>query len=197
MSFNHKLPNILFIFLSLFFLSFGLLQANLNDISDGRWLRLGIEKEGVYSITATDLQRVGMDIPKDKINTIKLYGQSGQPMSTNIQPDVSMLEQPIIVNTNADGSLASIVFYGSGASGLYMGNTITHNSESSSLQRHYTNPMDTKNYYLLTYGQTPGKRHAAQPALPGDNPIRPTSYKATIYKENDKFMSQSPGSGVL
>lgn len=197
MLFNHKLFRLLFIFSSLFFLSFSLLKANLNDISDGRWLRLGIENEGVYTITAADLQRAGMDIPKDKINTIKIYGQSGQPMSVSIQPDISMLEQAIIVNTNADGSLANIVFYGSGASGLYMGNNIRINNNLNAIQRHYTNPMDTKNYYLLTYGQTLGKRATAQPSPDGNNPIRPTSYKATIYKENDKFMSQSPGSGVL
>jgi len=94
------------------------LLADLDDLSDGKWLRIGIDKEGVYSISANTLQSHGFSIPINQINTIKIFGQSGEAMSRSIPSDLSLIEQEIIVNTNSDGSLANIIFYASGPRGL-------------------------------------------------------------------------------
>jgi hypothetical protein len=160
-------------------------------------LRLGIEKEGVYSVSASDLQRHGITIPKEQINTIKIFGQSGQIMPILVGTDLSMQEQEIIVNTNPDGTLANIIFYGSGVRGLYMGDSVMNKSRKIITQRHYLNYMDTKNYYLLTYGKTDGKRAVGLPTPDGAVISKPLSYRATMFHNEDKFMPPTPGSGVI
>ena len=168
---------------------------DLNDISDGKWLKLGINKEGVYRITASDLQNRGINIPVSQVNTIKIFGQSGKPMSEKISDDLSLNEQKIIVNTNPDGSLASIIFYASGATGFDM-NSFIRMGSTVYLQRHYVNYMDNRNYYLLTFGKTDGKRAVPIPTESAQTTSKPTTYKASIFKEEDKYMPGLFGNGL-
>ncbi|MDR0927531.1 MAG: type IX secretion system sortase PorU [Ignavibacteria bacterium] len=169
---------------------FPLLAGGLSEISNGQWVKLGIGKEGIYAINAADLSSKGMSIPKELIGTIKLYGQSGKPMNEQLSSDLSLNEQEIIVNTNADGSLASIVFYGSAAKAFEY-------DAKRKIQRHYNNYYDTKNYYLLTYGKTDGKR-AIPHTTPTDNvKYKPTSYRASLFHEEDKYMPLEPGGGLF
>ena len=79
-----------------------------------------------------------------------------------------------------------------------MGNSFYYTAQGRRIitQRHYVNYMDTRNYYLLTYGKTEGKRSNPLPTPDGEPTTRPTTYMASIYQNEDKFMSQTPGSGV-
>lgn len=57
----------------------------LNDekiYSDGDWYKIKIDKDGVYRITASQLSNNGINIPKEKINTIKIIGNGGYPLSS-------------------------------------------------------------------------------------------------------------------
>ncbi|MCL2040038.1 MAG: type IX secretion system sortase PorU [Bacteroidetes bacterium] len=163
----------------------------LNDISDGNWYKLTINKEGVYRITASNLESLGIKIPTSQLNTIKIYGQSGKPMSEKLSTDFALNEQEIIVNTNNDGSLESIVFYASGPSGFEM-----DSFSNIYLQRHYLNYMDTKNSYLLTYGKAEGKRANPIPQENETTTSKPTTYKASIFVEEDKYMPGTMGTGL-
>jgi hypothetical protein len=171
-------------------------MQNLNDISDGKWLKLGINKEGIYRITASDLQSRGINITPDQVNTIKIFGQSGKPISEKLSDDLSLNEQEIIVDKNQDGSLESIVFYASGASGFEM-TTFSIGGPPINLQQHYLNFMDTKNYYLLTFGKTGGKRAIPIPEVNESTTSKPTTYKASIFHEEDRYMPSQFGTGVL
>ena len=164
---------------------------NLNNISEGNWYKLIINKEGIYRITASNLENMGIKIPPSQLNTIKIYGQSGKPMAKELSKDFSLNEQEIIVNTNNDGSLESIVFYASGPTGFEM-----DNFSNIYLQRHYLNYMDTKNCYLLTYGKSEGKRAIPIPQENETTTSKPTTYKASIFSEEDKYMPGKIGSGL-
>ena len=168
---------------------------SLNDISDGNWFKLIINKEGVYKITAANLQSRGINIPPSQVNSIKIYGQSGKPMSENLLKDFSLNEQEIIVNTNNDGSLESIVFYASGPTGFEM-NEFATGGNLVYLPRHYLNFYDTRNSYLLTYGKTEGKRAIPIPQENETTTYKPTTYKASIFVEEDKYMPGMMGSGL-
>ena len=165
---------------------------DLDEISDGEWLRLTISNEGIYRITAAELAAKGINIPKDKVNTIKIFGQSGQPMNEAVKNpnELNLNEQEIIVKTNADGSLSSIIFYASAASGFYYDNSIKR-------PRHYLNYMDTKNYYLLTFGKTEGKRSTGSNVPDGEVKYRPELYTASLFFHEDLYMPAQPGFGVL
>lgn len=164
---------------------------SLDDISDGIWLKLGIAKEGIYTITASELSSRGINISKDKINTIKVYGQSGQPMPEALLDSEGLNEQAIIVNTNTDGSLNSIVFYASGASGFEYDSSLKR-------QRHYLNYYSNTNSYLLTFGKTEGLRASALNEVNDGEVIdnKPISYRAGIFHEEDRYMPLSNGAGL-
>ena len=166
----------------------------LDEISDGEWLRLTILNEGVHRVTASELAARGINIPREKVNTIKIYGQSGQPMSEAIKNanELKLNEQAIIVKTNSDGSLSSIIFYASAASGFHYNNAIRR-------QAHYLNYMDSRNYYLLTFGKTEGKRAhtSVEPYPDAEIKYKPELYTASLFLNEDFYMPQQPGVGVI
>ena len=169
---------------------------SLDEISDGDWLKLGINNEGVHIITASDLASQGVNIPKDKVNTIKIFGQSGKPISEKLKTDLSMNEQEIIVQTNADGSLDRIIFYASAARGFEYDSVLQGNTVLFKRQRHYRNYYDNRNYYLLTYGKTEGKRAIQTPTPAGEVKYKPTSYRASLFVNEDKFMPKNQSMGL-
>ena len=115
-------------------------------------LKLQIKEDGVYELTADYLKDFGINIPNDKLNTIKIIGNGGRELPTN--PELGLLndmnQQPITVKTNSDGSLKSIIFFGAAPYGfeyvekqnLYFGKKVIH----------YINHFSKENHYLLTWG---------------------------------------------
>ncbi len=153
------------------------------------WLKITIDKEGIYRITDDQLSSLGAEIPKNQINTIKIMGNGGKELSENVDdaPKNIFNEQPILVKTKGDGSLSEIIFYGSSANGF------EYDSESKEFH-HYINHYSLYNYYLLTWGGSDGKRAAAVPP-PSDAPDhKPNTYIERVFFEeelNNPFNSPS------
>ncbi len=170
-------------------------SQNLNDLSNGSWWRLKIPSEGIYKITAAELSAAGCNVPKDKIGTVKIFGASGMPLSERVTDGNKNLmnEQDIIVKTNADGSLESVIFYASGPSGL-----VRWKSPNYKAPTHYLNDMDNNNYYLITYGGSEGKRAAPMPNPEAEAQYKPVYYMASLYHEKDNLMpSEQFGGGRI
>ncbi|MFN3196549.1 MAG: type IX secretion system sortase PorU [Chlorobiota bacterium] len=122
------------------------------ELSSGDWFKITIKEDGVYELTADYLKDFGINIPKDKLNTIKIIGNGGRELPTN--PELGLLndmnQQPITVKTNSDGSLKSIIFFGAAPNGfeyvekqnLFFGKKVIH----------YINHFSNENHYLLTWG---------------------------------------------
>lgn len=162
--------------------------TDLNQVSNGKWLRLTINDEGLYKIDASQLASRGIRIEKELINTIKIYGHGGDNLSEKVSDGLTndMCEIPIIVNTNSNGELESIIFYGNGAKGFKYanGNFV-----------HYRNDFSFNNYYLLTYGGREGKRFSVSPNPDVDINYKPDYYYHRIFLNEETTNPYPDGSG--
>lgn len=153
-----------------------------------QWVKIAVANDGVYKITAAQLEGMGLNITKDKVSTIKIFGSSGEELSERVSDafKYAMNEQEIVVNTNTDGSLKDIIFFGSGTSGFrYVNNTFVH----------YKNVYTNNNYYLLTFDGEDGQRAnpAAEPI--GEPSYYPTTYKHRIFYDEDLYNPYERGGG--
>lgn len=160
-----------------------------NDKFD--WFKIEVSQEGVYSIDASQLSSLGINIPSDKINTIKIYGNGGDNLSENVLDGMlnKMNEQSIIVNKNASGGIENIIFYGSPANGF------TYIKYDAIGFKHYLNYFSKSNYYLLTWGGENGKRAIATESPSGTIVNRPTTYIHKIFSEDELLNPYPSGSG--
>lgn len=155
--------------------------------SDGEWFKIKIDKDGVYKLTQSQLTSFGINIPKDKINTIKIIGNGGHPLSElpSIGKNNKFNEQEIIVNTTQNGDLSDIIFYASDTRGFEYVN--------GGFQR-YLNWYSDNNYYLLTWGGDEGLR-AKESDIIGEVVNKPTTYYHKIYNEDELFNPYGAGGG--
>lgn len=142
------------------------------------WLKLKITEEGLYRIDASDISNAGYTISAEELSSIKVYGNGGHPLEETISKanENIMNEQEIIVNTNNNGGLNSIIFYAQGPEGF-----IQKNGKWEHYTHHYSNEV----YYLLSWGGEPGKRanYIAQPQ--DEATITPNSYiERKIFQED-------------
>ena len=155
--------------------------------SDGNWYKIKIDKDGVYKLTASQLASFGINVPKDKINTIKIIGNGGYPL--NESPSIGLQnkfnEQAIIVNKNANGDLSDIIFFGAGTKGIEYKN--------GNFSR-YLNWYSESNYYLLTWGGDEGLR-ATESEIVGEVVNQPLTYYHRFFVEEDLFNPYVAGGG--
>ncbi|MEI6091950.1 MAG: type IX secretion system sortase PorU [bacterium] len=158
--------------------------------SQSQWAKIAINEDGLYKITASQLEGLGFNIPKENVNTIKIFGTSGEELSEKVSDayKYAMNEQDIIVNTNTDGTLKEVLFFGSGTSGFkykYKEKTFAH----------FKNAYSNKNYYLLTFGGENG--HRAEPVTEpsGEPTYFPTTYKQHISLDEDLSNPYPNGGG--
>jgi hypothetical protein len=147
-----------------------------------------IDREGIYRLTADDLRARGIPTDAATATSLKIMGRGGMELSERVSagPNDSLIEQPIIVRTNADGSIREVLFYASGPAGW----TSTKNGI-----RHYIHHYDRASGYLLTYGGKAGRRATANAVITGDPHVRPTRTVGRVYFEDELTNPYSSGSG--
>ncbi|MBU3699009.1 MAG: type IX secretion system sortase PorU [Candidatus Kapabacteria bacterium] len=150
--------------------------------------RLRISREGVYRITSDQLRSAGIATDAAAATSIKVFGGGGRELPESVDSALAnqLREQPIIVQTNGDGSIREVVFYASGSTGwVQSGTQISHRIN------HYSNEAG---YYLAVGGQ-PGLRAAARP-VPNEEPtIKPTTTVGRVFSEEEIVNPLPPGSG--
>src|SRR5690606_36576311 len=98
----------------------------------GDWYRFYVEKSGVYKISRTFLQQLGMNSNSINPSTIKIYGSGGKmvPLKNSEEYPVDLEENAIQVVGGQDGSFDSsdyILFYSEGVDNWSQENR-THNN---------------------------------------------------------------------
>ena len=164
------------------------------NISNGSWYKIPIDYEGVYRITDGQLSNMGINIPKEEISTIKLFGNGGKELSETVSDAMNntLNQQEIIVNTNADGTLKEILFYGSPAQGFEY--TKKKNYAEKEIF-HYINHYSIYNYYLFTWGGDDGIRASESSGPSGDATLKPDSYMERFFYEEEYTNPYAEGSG--
>lgn len=159
------------------------------------WGKVKIEKEGVYYLSADDLKRAGLEVTKDNINTLRIYGLGGVPMSfrTSLSYAQDLPEQEFYVEKTADGNLDKIVFYAAAPKGV----TWVKNTRGYSFVK-YINPYSKDNYYTISLGgEVNAKINSIPPADDTKEYNNLLTYRHYIYEEEDLINPVNDGSGTI
>ena len=146
-------------------------------LATGDWYRFYIEKSGVYKLSKSFLQSLGLNVNVDP-RTIKIYGNGGRmlPLLNSVSYPVDLTENAISFIGEDDGSFDDgdyILFYAEGVD-----NWSQENLTSLNL---YTD----KTYYYVTANAGSGKRIeiASEPTATPD--VVFTKYNSEQYHEQD------------
>ncbi|MCV9929896.1 type IX secretion system sortase PorU [Flavobacterium sp. LS1R49] len=147
-------------------------------LSSGDWYRFYIEKSGVYKISKSFIQSLGLDISRTNPKTIKIFGNGGRmlPLSNAIYYPDDLTENAIQIIGENDGSFDNedyILFYAEGVN--------TWNNESKT----YSNLYDNKSYYYITTQGGDGKRISQMMPPTGSSTINISTFDDHQYHEKD------------
>ncbi|WP_236937618.1 type IX secretion system sortase PorU [Flavobacterium coralii] len=153
-----------------------------NNISNsvlaaGEWYRFYVEKSGVYRLSKSFLQQLGLDVNADP-RRIKIYGNGGRmlPLLNSADYPADLAENAIMFVGEQDGQFDNsdyILFYAEGVDNFSRENG-THNNLYAN--RSY--------YYVTSYGGN-GKRINAVPQPSGTPVITTTQFDEYVYHERD------------
>lgn len=149
----------------------------------GEWLKLKFAKGGVYKLTGTQLQGLGLDLNNVNPATIKIYGNGGGMLSRapRDRESVQPIENPIQVVDNGDGRFDPydfVLFYveePSSWSQLPFGFVQRSNLYADSVA------------YFFTHGGAPGKRVQVKPVLQSDGGSPIASFNERWHFEPELF----------
>ena len=164
------------------------LQNDGRILSDGKWLKVKVTQEGIHRVTSSQLSGLGINIPKDKLNSIKVFSNGGKTLSESVESSLEnkLIEQHINVTTNSNGDLQDIIFYGRGTTGF------EYDNENDEFRR-YFNPYSNDSYYLLTWGGDE-RIEIEQDIFNSEIVNRPFSYIHRYFYEQD-FENPYPSGG--
>ncbi len=152
-------------------------------LNSGDWYKIGVLTSGIYKLTYSDLQNLGIDVDNINPEKIQIYGQfSGMLSEANdIERADDLLEDAIKVVGEEDGAFNTddyILF-------AAQGSVIWRYNPFSGKYEHKNNIYSDTTFYFLTLGDTPGKR-VAEAITPTDPPEETfTSFDDYATVDND------------
>ena len=131
-------------------------------LNTGTWYKIGVMESGIYKLTYSDLQNLGVDVDNIDPRKIKIFGQyKGMlPEANDIERADDLLEDAIKVTGEQDGVFNPGDYILLAAQGP----VIWRYNPFSGKFEHKNNIYSDTTFYFLTVGDTPGKRVADQPA---------------------------------
>lgn len=138
--------------------TFGFTDLSNSVLANGDWYRFYVEKSGVYKISRSFLQQLGVQMNNLNPRSIKIYGNGGRmiPLSNAIDYPSDLEENAIQVIGEEDGTFDNndyILFYAEGFDN-WSAENLTH-----------LNLYDTKSYYYINTQGALGKRMSVMPEI--------------------------------
>ena len=123
-------------------------------LSQGEWYKISVQESGMYKISYSDLENMGMNTSGINPQDLRLYGNGGNmlPEKNNIERYDDLIENSIYVSGEEDGSFDPedyILFYGMSP------HTWENNSGKFEYQVNY---YDDHSFYFITSSLGAGKR---------------------------------------
>ena len=146
-------------------------------LASGNWYRFYVEKSGVYKVSKSFLQSLGLNTNVDP-RTIKIYGNGGRmlPLLNDTEYPFDLEENAIQFIGEEDGNFDNsdyILFYAEGVD--------TWNAESLTS----VNLYDTKSYYYVTANAGLGKRIPTATEPSAASSMNFSQFDAVLYYEKD------------
>lgn len=148
-------------------------------LSSGEWYRFYIEKSGVYKISRSFLESLGMNPSASDPRNIKIYGNGGRmiPLLNGTPYPFDLAENAITLIGENDGSFDRddyILFYAEGVDNWNQ-DSETHN-----------NLYSDRSYYYVTAQGGQGKRIGTMPAITQNPTLNIAAFDDYQYYEIDK-----------
>jgi hypothetical protein len=146
-------------------------------LSTGDWYRFYVEKSGVYKISKSFLQQLGVNLNNINPRSIKIYGNGGRmvPLSNAVEYPADLAENAIQVIGEEDGTFDNsdfILFYAEGVDN-WSSENFTH-----------LNLYATKSYYYVNVQGAFGKRMELMPQESGPA-VAISTYDSYSFHERD------------
>ncbi len=157
--------------------------ASSSVLQSGTWYKLSIPVGGIYKLTYTFLQNLGIDMLSLNPKNIRIYGTGGLLPELNSQPKIDdLVENAILVQGESDGVFNSTdyaLFYAKGP------DTWTYNPTSCSFFSHQKHTYSDTSYYFLNVDLGAGKRIQNQSSSTAAATHNVTTFNDYAYHEND------------
>lgn len=147
-------------------------------LASGDWYKIGVTRDGIYKVTASQLQNIGMDPSQLNPSTIRVFGNGGGLLPVlNSAPRKDDLQECAIqvFDVNQDGQLNGndyLLFYGQSQ------HRWNYNSSEKKFL-HITNHYSDTTYYFISGNA-------------GGNPKRVTTVASLPYSPADPLVTMFP-----
>lgn len=145
-------------------------------LSTGSWYKISVPESGIYKITRSDLENLGIGVSSINPKTIRIFGGQGGLLPEMVgEPTIDDLtEMSVYVSGEQDGSFDDgdyVLFYGYGP------NVWKEDGESGGFS-YLKHLYATVNYYYINVGNAEGKRVSTL-----EENIQQTDYVTTSFDE--------------
>lgn len=159
--------------------------ANESVLGSGSWYKLSVREDGVYRITYSDLQAMGLDPQSIDPRNIRLYGNGGGmlPESLAAARQDDLRENAIRVIGENDGKFNQgdyILFYGQAPDRWKLDPAGQHFNHVRHLYSDFT-------YYFLTADLGPGKRISPEPSINDQANVSVSKFTDYAFHEHDRL----------
>jgi len=145
--------------------------ADNSVLNQGTWIKIGITESGIYKLTYSDLQELGLQPSSIDPKNLAIYGNGGSmlpELNSEFRYD-DLFENAVFVVGEDDGQFNEndlILFYAE--------NTVKWKWQNNRFV-HQINYYSDTNFYFLTVKSEAGKR-IQQQLQPSEEPLRETEY---------------------
>ena len=151
-------------------------------LSSGSWYRFGIDKTGVFRLSKSFLNSLGVNTNALDPRTIRIYGNGGQmiPYLNNDNYPIDPIENAIKVVGEEDGIFNDgdyVIFYGVGPKGIVEDPLVNTN----------VNPYNSVTNYYVNIGFGNGKRIQNMVEPTGNATTNISTFQDYQYHELDEF----------
>jgi len=148
-------------------------------LRSGEWYKFYVDTTGVFKLSKSFLNQLGVNVNTIDPRTIKIYGNGGAmlPMANNLPYPMDLTENAIKFVGEEDGKFDNddyILFYAEGPKG--------YNAESNTNINAYTD----KSYYFVNVGGGTGKRIQTMVQPTGNTDLSVTTFQDYQFYETDK-----------
>lgn len=146
-------------------------------LSSGSWVKIAIDKDGIYKLTDAELKNMGFSDP----SKVAVFGYGGWPLDEDFsKPHIDDL--PAVPVLRKDGYL---LFYGRGTR-KWEYKKMVYNNQEKSLETfiHTNNPYSEYGYYFLTDEVNPTKPEVIRGLLKSSG-LRITTFDDYLLHEKD------------
>ncbi len=158
--------------------------ATTSQLASGKWVKIAVAADGVYEITAQELQQMGFS----NINNVHVYGNGGHMISEIL--DGSAIDDITQVASQVIGD--KLYFYGKGPVGM----TAPINASLPTFTR-TINAYSTLGYYFLTEGGESVTVETVSTASQGSGSTATSTSLDYFYHEVDSYSYGHSGKDML